>query len=154
VAIGEGRWPQNVAMTHTTLCHPDRCSRSCPLRLLDRGRGLQRPSRFFYAAKANSAEREAGLDHLPARRQTLFGSRRANARPKRNIHPTVKPVELMRWLVQLVCPDGGVVLDPFVGSGSTGIAAVLEGRGFIGIEREAEYIEIALARLAHWSRER
>lgn len=66
----------------------------------------------------------------------------------RNIHPTVKPVELMRWLVKLVTPINGTVLDPFTGSGTTGMACVYEQRQFIGIEREAEYIQIAERRIA------
>ena len=82
-------------------------------------------SRFFYCAKASKADRGAG-----------------------NVHPTVKPTDLMRYLCRLVTPPGGVVLDPFMGSGSTGKAAVLEGFAFIGIEREAEYVEIARARIA------
>ena len=86
-------------------------------------------SRFFYCAKASRSEREAGTDG--------------------NGHPTVKPVALMRWLVRLVTPAGGVVLDPFTGSGTTGVAAVQEGRRFIGCEREAEYVEIARRRIAH-----
>jgi site-specific DNA-methyltransferase (adenine-specific) len=61
----------------------------------------------------------------------------------------VKPLELMRWLVRLACPPGGLVLDPFMGSGTTGAAAKLEGRRFCGIEREATYLEIARARIAH-----
>jgi site-specific DNA-methyltransferase (adenine-specific) len=65
----------------------------------------------------------------------------------RNIHPTVKPTDLMRYLCRLVTPHGGVVLDPFTGSGSTGKAAILEGFRFVGIEREAEYIGIARARI-------
>ena len=75
-------------------------------------------------------------------------------RVRRNIHPTVKPIELMRWLIRLAVPEGGVVLDPFAGSGSTGIAAVLEDRRFVGIEREEGYIDIACARLTHWAKER
>ena len=63
-----------------------------------------------------------------------------------NVHPTVKPTDLMAWLVRLVTPTGGTVLDPFAGSGSTLVAAKREGFGFIGIEREAEYIEIIEAR--------
>ena len=70
----------------------------------------------------------------------------------RNVHPTVKPLALMRWLVRLVTPPGGTCLDPFAGSGSTGCAAVMEGVNFVGIEREAEYVEIARARIAHWQR--
>lgn len=70
----------------------------------------------------------------------------------RNVHPTqaVKPIDLMRWLVRMVVPPDGVVLDPFLGSGSTGCAAVMEDREFIGIEREAEYARIAEARIKYW----
>jgi site-specific DNA-methyltransferase (adenine-specific) len=64
----------------------------------------------------------------------------------------VKPLALMRWLVRLLCPPGGLVLDPTVGSGTTGAAAVLEGRRFLGIELEPAYIEIAAARIAHHAR--
>ncbi len=67
-----------------------------------------------------------------------------------NRHPTVKPIDLMRWLCRLVTPPGGTILDPFAGSGTTGIAAVLEDFNFIGIEREAEYVEIARARIEWW----
>jgi site-specific DNA-methyltransferase (adenine-specific) len=81
-------------------------------------------ARFFYCAKASKADR--GSD---------------------NKHPTVKPTDLMRYLCRLVTPPGGLVLDPFTGSGSTGKAAILEGFRFIGIEREAEYVEIAKARI-------
>jgi DNA modification methylase len=66
---------------------------------------------------------------------------------RRNHHPTVKPTTLMRYLCRLVTPPNGVILDPFMGSGSTGKAAVLEGFGFIGIEREEEYFEIAVHRI-------
>jgi len=62
----------------------------------------------------------------------------------------VKPLALMRWLARLVAPPGGVVLDPFTGSGSTGTACALEGFRFVGVEREPEYVEIARARIAHW----
>jgi len=91
-------------------------------------------SRFFYVAKASKAEREAGLDS---------DSDRANH------HPTVKPIELMRYLVRLVTPNGGTVLDPFMGSGSTGCAAMLEGMDFIGIDITPEYVEIARRRILH-----
>jgi hypothetical protein len=85
---------------------------------------LGNAQRFFYCAKASRSERGAG-----------------------NSHPTVKPVALMRYLVRLVTPPGGIVLDPFMGSGTTGVAAVLEGRQFIGIESGAEYVEIAKQRI-------
>jgi len=91
-------------------------------------------SRFFYTAKASRSEREAGL---------------GNSAERQNTHPTVKPIALMRWLVRLVTPRGGVVLDPFMGSGTTGIAAVLEGMDFIGVELNPAYAEIARARIAH-----
>jgi site-specific DNA-methyltransferase (adenine-specific) len=116
-------------------------------------------SRFMYCAKASSAERNAGLSefevgrpdrntgHTDGRQWDIPGS---HSRSRANTHPTVKPIDLMRWLVRMVTPPGGVVLDPFTGSGTTGCAAVLEGFAFLGIEREAKYIEIAEARIAFW----
>jgi len=92
-------------------------------------------ARFFYSAKASRAERERGLTHTKGER--------------RNIHPTVKNVAVMRWLVRLVTPPAGVVLDPFTGSGTTGIACALEGFDFVGCELSPEYAEIARARIAH-----
>jgi DNA modification methylase len=117
-------------------------------------------SRFFYVAKADRVERDAGLDaHFP--RQPLnWSSGDANPgsfqspgtdRTARNHHPTVKPVDLMRWLVRLVTPPGGLVVDPFMGSGTTGVACVLEGFRFVGIELDTDhgYMDIARARIAH-----
>jgi len=78
----------------------------------------------------------------------------ANWKPLANIHSTVKPIDLMRWLARLVTPPGGIVLDPFAGSGSTGCAVALlpePGARFIGFEREAEYVAIANARIAYWT---
>ena len=72
----------------------------------------------------------------------------------RNIHPTVKPLALMRWLCKLTTPPGGKILDPFTGSGSTGCAAVAEGFRFIGIEKEGEYAAIAEQRIAHAVRQK
>lgn len=112
-------------------------------------------SRFFYCAKATRAEREAGLQDLDrqpggAHRhgQGSIGSKDGRDRPVHNHHPTVKPIDLMRWLIRLVAKPGDTILDPFMGSGTTGIAATLEGVHFIGIEREAEYLEIARRRIA------
>lgn len=118
-------------------------------------------SRFFYVAKASRKERDAGCEFLPVssggratgRKNGSAGlkSPRAGAGRgggARNFHPTVKPVALMRWLCRLITPPKGIVLDPFVGSGTTGVAASLEGFGFVGIEREQEYVQIAQARLA------
>ena len=100
-------------------------------------------SRFFYVAKVSSDERHQGLTT-----PSLFSPADA---PERNVHPTVKPIDLMRWLCRLVTPAGGLILDPFLGSGTTGIAAVLEGYAFVGIEREPDYMQIAQARIAHWT---
>ncbi len=88
-------------------------------------------SRFFYTAKASRAEREAGLDG------------------DQNVHPTVKPIDLMRWLVRLVTPPGGTVLDPFTGSGTTGCSAIVEGFEFVGCEMSEEYAEIARGRMRY-----
>jgi site-specific DNA-methyltransferase (adenine-specific) len=122
-------------------------------------------ARFFYCAKASKSDREEGLANMPCRDTSLkynggdgFSGRtlvdgqwvntdKASRSKPRNHHPTVKPTALMRYLCRLVTPPGGVVLDPFTGSGSTGKAAILEGFRFIGIEREAEYVEIAKARI-------
>lgn len=113
-------------------------------------------SRFFYVAKASSAERNAGLDWFPAKEFKRHADERvwdipgSHSKPRANVHPTVKPVEVMRWLIRLVTSPDGTVLDPFTGSGTTGIAAHLEGVQFIGIEREPEYHAIAKARIAWW----
>ena len=110
-------------------------------------------ARFFYCAKASRSDRDGGLaQHLPkprrARKRWQRDQYPDRARRCTNRHPTVKPTDLMRYLCRLVTPPGGLVLDPFCGSGSTGKAAVQEGFRFIGIEREAEYVEIARARIA------
>lgn len=119
-------------------------------------------SRFFYVAKASRSERDRGCEHLPARSageatdredgSDGLSSPRAGAGRTggaRNHHPTVKPVQLMRYLVRMVTPKGGVVLDPFMGSGTTGVACMAEWLRFIGIEQSAEYIAIAEARINH-----
>jgi site-specific DNA-methyltransferase (adenine-specific) len=145
------RWPANVVLSHAEGCSASGCTEDCPLPLLDRQAPQVLPSRFFYAAKASRAEREAGCEELPSRTIALYTGKNRRPRVVRNIHPTVKPIELMRWLVRLACPPGGVVLDPFCGSGTTGAAALLEGRQFVGLEREAEFVDIARARITHWA---
>jgi site-specific DNA-methyltransferase (adenine-specific) len=109
-------------------------------------------ARFFYCAKTSKKDRNEGLENLPDKEWKHEGAavpERANRPfiPSKNNHPTVKPTELMRYLVKLVTPPNGTVLDPFMGSGSTGKAAKLEGFNFIGIELDPEYIEIAKARI-------
>jgi len=127
------------------------------------GKMLGEPSRFFYTAKASKSERNAGCEGLEEK-QTVgggggigdykddvnscsgkYGSEKA---PATNNHPTVKPLKLMEYLCTLTkTPTGGVVLDPFMGSGSTGVACVNTGRDFIGIEISPEYCKIAEERL-------
>lgn len=112
-------------------------------------------SRFFYCAKPSRSEREAGLGgfeekkvHGPSGDGRCWDIPGSKSMPRSNNHPTVKPVSLMRWLCRLVTPKGGLVLDPFLGSGTTGIACHHEGTRFLGIEREAAYVAIARARIA------
>ncbi len=113
-------------------------------------------SRFFYCAKASKSERNAGLDDRTptnvndGRETSIDNPYQRGDTLRSNIHPTVKPLALMRYLARLTAtPTGGIVLDPFAGSGSTLCAAVAEGRPCIGIELDEEYAEIARARVAH-----
>lgn len=108
-------------------------------------------ARFFYCAKANRTDRNEGTESSKTPMLQMNSTMRDCenvdwSKRNGNFHPTVKPTELMRYLCRLVTPKGGVVLDPFMGSGSTGKAAILEGFSFVGIEREAEYFGIAQAR--------
>jgi site-specific DNA-methyltransferase (adenine-specific) len=114
-------------------------------------------ARFFYCAKANKKDRNEGLDGFEevrtgAMRATadgsmLTGSGNERTTTRANYHPTVKPTDLMRYLCRLITPPQGIVLDPFMGSGSTGKGAILEGFDFIGIEQDADYMKIAQARI-------
>jgi len=118
-------------------------------------------ARFFYCAKASKSERNAGLDieHFPLKNYTeankmggagdtmLTGSGNPRDSRKQNFHPTVKPIALMRYLVKLVTPPNGTVLDPFLGSGSTAVACVLEGFDWVGCEMTEDYWPIIEARV-------
>ena len=118
-------------------------------------------ARFFYCAKASKADRDEGCEGMPqtiqqsvAHGDKQYGTlpytnepREMNPRPRSNNHPTVKPTALMRYLCKLVTPHNGIILDPFMGSGSTGKAATLERFNFIGIDLSAEYVAIAQARI-------
>lgn len=134
--IEAGRWPANVI-------HDGSAYATSP---------MGEAARFFYCAKASQADRDSGLDDLPPMPRPTMGSgiggqpdqQRAN---NRNVHPTVKPTALMRYLCRLVTPPRGAVLDPFMGSGSTGRGALSEGFRFIGIEREERYFDIACRRI-------
>jgi site-specific DNA-methyltransferase (adenine-specific) len=149
------RHPANVVLSHDPGCDDDGCVPGCAVGLLDADAAREgstsrvTPSRFLYCPKPSRAERDAGCEALPERPFNLLPNA-SRGRPTRNPHPTLKPIELMGWLVRLTCPEDGVVLDPFMGSGTTGVAAELEGRRFIGIELEPTYLRIAAARIGHW----
>ena len=161
-----GRWPANVMLGHNEDCGED-CTTGCAVTMLDEQSGTEGgASRFFYTAKPSRAEREAGLDGLPV----WTGAEAVNRDPDsaginnpragagrtageiRNHHPTVKPVDLMRHLVQLVTPPATedrrpLILDPFMGSGTTGMAAAGLGLDFLGIDLDPAHVQIARARI-------
>ena len=126
-------------------------------------------SRFFYCAKASKSDRNDGCEKLEGKyvaqgNQAQAELKRGNVdfengnkhnkvELKQNFHPTVKPTELMRYLCRLITPPNGIVLDPFMGSGSTGKGAILEGFDFIGMELDPEYVEIAKARIEYAQKE-
>ena len=127
-------------------------------------------SRFFYVAKASKSERNKGLEGFEEKSVGTLNSNSSdlenyggmslggaslkgehkNPIPRANFHPTVKPIKLMQYLVRLVTPPNGIVLDPFCGSGTTGVACKLEGFEFIGLEQDAEYFKIAQARIENY----
>ena len=135
---GIGRWPANVMHDGSA-------------EILQ---GMGEAARFFYTPKACKDDRDDGCEMMDAKQYSHDGRDKAienayqrNDSQARNFHPTVKPTDLMRYLCRMVTPTGGIVLDPFTGSGSTGRGAVLEGFRFIGCEMDADYIEIAKARI-------
>tara|TARA_R110001599_G_scaffold12013_3_gene56399 strand:+ start:5117 stop:6193 length:1077 start_codon:yes stop_codon:yes gene_type:complete len=142
-----GRFPANVILDEEAGA------------LLDEQSGVG-ASRFFYCSKPNKSERNAGCENFePKHKSSIqtqnFENAKTGSGNERNIlhknnHPTVKPIKLMRYLCRLITPPNGTVLDPFMGSGTTGIGAMLEGFDFIGIEMEEEYIKIAEARIEAW----
>ena len=116
-------------------------------------------ARFFYCAKASKSERNAGLEGFPERKSDTRSDVAAGLwaqmeAPKANFHPTVKPLALMRYLVKLVTPPNGTVLDPFLGSGSTAVAAILEGFEWIGCEMTEDYFSIIEERVAWAQKEK
>lgn len=158
-----GRWPPNFILTHAEACSETACVRGCPvLDMEEQERGSSRyyPT-FRICPKAAKKERDAGLESWPVveahdvceREEGSAGANnpRAGVRTaRRNTHPTVKPLELMKWLVKLVTPTNGLVLDPFCGSGTTGCAAVREGKRFLGFEQDPAFVAFSRARIAHW----
>lgn len=162
VETTEGRFPANIMFDE------------------EAGKIFGEQSRFFYCPKVSKKERDMGLEDFDAKAQrtTIGGTRDFNARcancekkfigspnsicscdnpitdnqifKKKNNHPTVKPINLMSYLVRLITPPGGTVIDPFMGSGSGGIATLLEGFNFVGMEQDPEYFEIATARIKEY----
>ena len=141
----DGRWPANILFDQYAAG------------MLDAQ--MSDASRFFYVAKPDGGERDAGLEgerivtaaEITGRKPGSAGlnsPRAGKMGDNANFHPTVKPVDLMAYLIQLVAPPGGVVLDPFAGSGTTGIAAARLGFSFVGCEMNPEYKKIAEARIA------
>jgi DNA modification methylase len=110
-------------------------------------------SRFFYVAKASKSERNKGLSNFEEKRpddrdvKGMGSFEEKGVQPQKNFHPTVKPVALMQYLVRMITPPNGIVLDPFNGSGTTGIACKLEEFEYVGMELDAEYCKIAQARI-------
>lgn len=135
--LREGRFPSNVIMDEVA------------------GEELGDQRKFFYCPKVSTQERNLGVENsIKAKNFRQQGEAFKNGsaitdfeRNEGNIHPTIKPIDLMRYLVRLVTPKGGVIMDPFMGSGSTGVAALLESFQFVGIELDENYFEIALQRV-------
>jgi DNA modification methylase len=146
----QGRFPANLLLSHNEDC-VDECTPGCAVSMLGE------PARFFYTPKASKSEKNAGCEGLPERNAGVKNdsgrgfSETAPNKPilMHNHHPTVKSLKLMEYLTRMITPPGGIVLDPFMGSGSTGLAAVRLGNSFIGIEKELDYYKIAVSRITH-----
>lgn len=149
----EGRFPANILFDESAA------------EMLDEQTGiLSGQSRFFYVAKVSKKERNLGLDGFEDKVSQLnsggigrkisvekrLESNGENAPTMKNTHPTLKPINLMTYLCRLITPPGGIVLDPFMGSGSTGISACLEGFRFVGMELDEDYFKIAEARIDNY----
>lgn len=146
-----GRWPANLILDETA-------AEMLPVE------NKQSVSRFFYVAKASKSERNAGLEGMPEKDLSFMitGSGKPSSKidtdgkerdrftaSHQNTHPTVKPIKLMEYLCKLITPPNGTILDPFTGSGSTGVAATKLGFKFIGCEMNLDYVQIAQRRIAN-----
>ena len=159
--FGQKERPDYESESHSVDVPIFECVDGCPVKEMGEA------SRFFFVSKTNKKDRNEGLEGLPTKGKVFNGKNPESAgnapgsvedkfttAPQSNFHPTVKPTSLMRQLVKLVTPEGATVLDPFAGSGSTGKAAILEGRKFVGIEMTDEYLPIIQGRLTHAIEER
>lgn len=155
-----GRWPANVVLSHSPLCTEDGCVELCPVRMLDDQSGQSGGAKPRDVMSDTTHAALAKFGYSQKRRQFNLGDKGgasrffycAKASPSErgasNRHPTVKPLRLICYLLKLLLPPGGgIVLDPFFGSGTTGVAAILEGCGFVGIEKEREYFLTAKKRI-------
>lgn len=139
--LNKGRFPANVILDEEAG------------RMLDEQQ--EGASRFFYCAKASKKERNMGLEDVEpttvddGRNKPIDNPFLRGKTPRQNTHPTVKPIKLMEYLITLITPPNGIVLDPFFGSGTTGIAAVNLGFNYIGIELDKQYVEIARKRVSY-----
>jgi DNA modification methylase len=140
-----GRWPANLILSGDAIAELDRQSDGV--------------SRFFYCPKPSRREREEGLDDVvvqqrdDSRKEGNPGGdnpRNRGVKPVKNHHPTVKSIALMRYLTRLITPPRGTVIDPFMGSGSTGCACALENFDFVGMDSELDYVALARARIDYW----
>ena len=154
----QGRWPANIIFNEQAAEMLDKLEPLSPLETLEiyKECGVDLPvlSRFFYVAKASKRERNAGLEGMPEKVVSVWGGDeddltegKKSTIPRQNHHPTVKPIKLMEYLIKLVTPPKGTVLDPFMGSGSTGVAVNQLGFKFVGCEMNEEYFEIAKKRI-------
>lgn len=159
-----GRWPANIVLDEEAAALLDEqsgiTSSQATVSESNQHTDSGGASRFFYVAKPSREERDQGCYDLPLRtvgeltdrKDGAAGTNHARAGAGhgggRNFHPTVKPIALMNWLVKLVTPPGGIVLDPFTGSGTTGMAARFAECQFVGCEKEADYVEIARRRIS------
>jgi site-specific DNA-methyltransferase (adenine-specific) len=149
------------------------CHEDCPVKILDKQSGVLKSgnlksdsysadkggaSRFFYVAKASQWERNYGLDGFEEKK--IFGDKGEtfvglsdSKKTSKNSHPTIKPIKLMQYLVRLVTPTNGIVLDPFAGSGTTGIACKIDGYEFVGLELSEEFTKISNQRIESFNEE-
>lgn len=153
----------NIMMIIQSLLTTDGCAEGVMLTTIKNsmvagGEDYEEPTRFKYCAKASKKERNMGLEDMPevisndGRDETLASGNTPHNRgnvPKKNHHPTVKPIKLMEYLITLITPPNGIVLDPFFGSGTTGIAAVNLGFNYIGFELDKTYYNIAIKRISN-----
>ena len=160
-----GRWPSNVLLTHSPECNGT-CADGCPVKIIgeqghemgshsagayrdEPGGGIDSSSKLVYSGGIGKNLKGFRVGDSGSVARFFYTSKASRAeRGEDNTHPTVKPIAIMEWVTKLICPPGGTVLDPFIGSGTTALAALNTGRKCIGIERDEGYYGIACRRVA------